>query len=849
MKRLRNFSAKIKQILVIWLGLCCAVVLACVGLAGYEVMTSRAAFRERLQTIAEWVGVSAGSALERHDDAVAADILSTLCSGGDVVAGCLCTADGNILARFHREHELFAFPPPRPDGLSFEHGHFLVYQRIAYKGKPVGVIYLQSVQVIAQGLRRYTGIAAVLVVGGLLFTLVLSTSLQRIISGRILDLARAARSVARSRDYGLRVPNQTHDEFGGLVDDFNDMLGQIQAQDAALQQAHSLLEERVDQRTQELKAEIAERRRAEELLREQVERITFVNQLTCAVVQRADLANVFHVLLGHLEERLAIHFGAAYTFAAHPQGFVVAAHGPKSGAVATAAGERIGDTLSVSESFLRRAQQGDIFQLLPDPELAQAGVGRQLARAGVKFAVVVPLQAEAELLGALILGRCANREFSQSEGDFLRILSDHVALAARQTQLYSQLQTAYKELYATQQAALQQERLRALGQMASGIAHDINNALTPVMGFADLLDRSEPNLSARGRRCLEMIKTAAEDITITVGRMREFYRQRTGDEPLATVELNKAVQQAIDLTRPRWRDIPQQRGIIIDLRVDLDPALTVVLGNESDIRQALVNLIINAVDALPKGGVLTLRTRSLTGRLVSPGLSTGHAAQVEVIDTGVGMDNETRRRCLEPFFSTKGARGTGLGLAMVYGVMERHGGRIEIDSAPGKGTTMRLLFPTDAPARAESIAKTEEFSETGPLRVLCIDDEPLVLEVMEGLLDRLGHQTQTAAGGTQALNLFRAAAERRQAFDVVITDLGMPGMDGRTLAAQLKTESPSTPIILLTGWGMFLNGEERLPSVVDQVLAKPPSISDVQRGLLTVTRGRQASRPKSPAAH
>lgn len=839
MTLLRNLSLKHKQILVIWLSLCSAAILACIGLASYEIVTSRIAFRDRLRNLTELVEISASAALSHHDDALAAEILSTLHSSGDVVAGCLCTSDGRVLARFSPPGAAFVFPPPRPDGMRFEQGHYLIYHRLSYKGTPVGVLCLQSAQIIWVGMRRYAGIAAVLGGGCLAVTLALSAWLQRLIAGRLLDLAHAARNVAKNRDYSLRVAAGSQDEFGGLIDDFNEMLGQIQAQDVALHQARGLLEERVEERTQELRDEIAERRHAEERLREQVERVSLVNQLTRAVVERVDLASVFHVLLGHLEDQLTIDYGAAYTLSADGREFVLSAHGPKSGAIVASTGERIGESIPLAAPFLARAQQGEIFELLPDAGVGQAELGKRLGRAGIRCAVVVPLQAEGALLGALLVGRFIESELGERERSFLRTLSEHVALAARQTQLYAELQTAYKNLHTTQQAALQQERLRALGQMASGIAHDINNALTPVLGFTDLLERNEPNLTANGRRCLGMIKTAAEDITNTVKRMKEFYRQRQGDEPLVEVLLNKAVQAAIDLARPRWRDIPQQRGILIELRAELDPGVTTVRGNESEIRQALVNLIINAVDALPQGGTVTLRTRMVPGGLSPQGRPIVQTSQVEVIDTGIGMDEQTRRRCLEPFFSTKGARGTGLGLAMVYGMMERHGGRIEVDSAPGRGTTMRLVFPTEAGAAVKVKPATDEPSGTAPLRILCIDDEPLVLQVMEELLGNLGHQPQTAAGGMQGLTLFRDAAERRQAFDVVITDLGMPGMDGRTLATQLKSESPHTPVILLTGWGMFLNGEERLPASVDQVLPKPPSIRDVQQGLLRVTRSRK----------
>jgi signal transduction histidine kinase/FixJ family two-component response regulator len=662
----------------------------------------------------------------------------------------------------------------------------------------------------------------------------LSAWFHRLIARPILDLVRTARAVARDKNYALRVPVHRQDELGELIENFNEMLGQVQAQDVALHEARLQLEARVAERTQELSGEMHERQRAEVMLHHQAERISLVNQITRAVAERADLASVFHVLLGHLEDRLAIDFASACTFSPERAEFIVVSHGPNSAALAAAAGERIGEPLPTGDSFLATAERGEIFRLFESDSPPSCELTERLALAGVVRALAMPLQAEGKLLGIIIVGRCVNLDFTTGDSSFLQTLGEHVALAARQSQLYLELQTAYRELHAAQQSALQQERLRALGQIASGIAHDINNALAPVLGFTDLIERSEPNVSARGIRFLQTIKTAAQDIATIVGRMREFYRQRAPDEPLVNLKLNTTVQEAINLTRPRWRDIPQQRGVIINLVADLDPRLTTLLGNESEIRQALVNLIINGVDAMPQGGNLTVRTRQIALPNPNPALPATSSVLVEVIDSGCGMDAETRRRCLEPFFTTKGARGTGLGLAMVYGVMERHGGRIEIETALGHGTTMRLVFAPGPTMKPLAHPKPRQDADLSPLRLLCIDDEPVVLEVLQELLQHLGHQTCTALGAQEGLTLFRDRALRQECFDAVITDLGMPGMDGFSLARQLKSEFPSTPIILLTGWGIFLGADDPVSSTVDLILPKPPAVNDLQSGLATV---------------
>lgn len=394
--------------------------------------------------------------------------------------------------------------------------------------------------------------------------------------------------------------------------------------------------------------------------------------------------------------------------------------------------------------------------------------------------------------------------------------------AEREAELNQELKKAYDELRQTQEAALQQERLRALGQMASGIAHDINNAISPVALYVDLLLESEPNLSARAREYLEITQRAMNDVSHTVARMREFYRKREPELTLVPVDVNEAIRQVVDLTRVRWNDMPQQRGAVIDVRTELEPGLPPIAGIESEIREALTNLVFNAVDAMPEGGVVTVRT-SLLHR------GSSEVVQAEIIDTGIGMDEETQRRCLEPFFTTKGERGTGLGLAMVYGIVRRHSAEIEIESTPRKGTTIRLKFPTIPATRTES--KAVPVVRPSNLRLLVVDDDPLLIKSLHDALQNDGHTVVTATGGQEGIDLFEASAAGSAPFSAVITDLGMPHVDGRRVAAAVKTLSPATPVILLTGWGQKLAAEGDLPSAVDRILNKPPKLGELREAL------------------
>jgi len=265
--------------------------------------------------------------------------------------------------------------------------------------------------------------------------------------------------------------------------------------------------------------------------------------------------------------------------------------------------------------------------------------------------------------------------------------------------------------------------------------------------------------------------------------------------------------------------MPQQRGVVIKVTTELEAGLPPVMGNASELREAATNLIFNAVDAMPEGGTIGVRTRSARS---SSGLA-NHVV-LEIADSGVGMDEETRRRCLEPFFTTKGERGTGLGLAMVYGAAQRHRAVLGIDSAPGKGTRVSLEFAA-APAQPAPDAAAAPGHTSKALRLLLVDDDPAVLKSTQMVLELDGHSIATADGGQAALEALKQA--RDTPFDVVVTDLGMPHVDGNQVAQKVKEFAPSTTVVLLTGWGRRMG--EREPANVDYVLPKPLELDELRQ--------------------
>ncbi len=369
-----------------------------------------------------------------------------------------------------------------------------------------------------------------------------------------------------------------------------------------------------------------------------------------------------------------------------------------------------------------------------------------------------------------------------------------------------ELEKALVELKATQQQVIQQERLSALGQMAAGIAHDFNNTLMPILGFADVLLRNDKMLDdkAETRRCLEMLRTSAKDAASVVSRLREFYRPADSNEEFPIVDLAKLVEQAVALTEPKWRGLTQARGITVDVKTEFK-ACPVVAGEESALREVLTNLLFNAVDAMPQGGRILLATSIENERAV-----------VRISDTGTGMTETVRRRCLEPFFSTKGEHGTGLGLSMVYGIVERHRGQLEIESALGKGTTFIIRLPLAQKLSAAQNTGEVGAQHTSALNVLVVDDEARSREVLTAYLRTDDHSVATASSGREALEKFRL-----RPFDLVVMDRAMPEMNGEQTARFIKQVNGNVPVILLTGFSGQIDAESAKPAAVDVVLNKP----------------------------
>jgi len=437
--------------------------------------------------------------------------------------------------------------------------------------------------------------------------------------------------------------------------------------------------------------------------------------------------------------------------------------------------------------------------------------------------LIVPMTADDRVLGVLSL-RSPDRPFTEADERLVVNIAQLTALMLRSARLYEERTRAFGELGAAQDQLVRTEKLRALGEMASGVAHDFNNVLASILGRAQLL--LERIQDVKLRQWLKVIERAAMDGARTVRRLQDFTGIRR-DQPAVAVDLNQIIQQVLETTESIWRQESHRRGVEIEAVTDLAESLPKVAADPAELREAFTNLVLNAVDAMPKGGKLTLRTSAAEGR------GTGPEVRVEVSDTGTGIAEHIRQKIFDPFFTTKGPKGTGLGLSMAYGILARHGGRITVESEEGRGTTFQLIFPATDQVAEAAPASVAPVGSPPPLHCLVVDDEEEVADVVADILTTAGHTTVVAGNGQAAVD--RLSAER---FDLVFTDLAMPGMTGWQVARAVKDKTPEVPVVMMSGFGVEVAPDELRSNGVDLVLAKPLQIRDVLNAVASMLGGR-----------
>jgi len=556
---------------------------------------------------------------------------------------------------------------------------------------------------------------------------------------------------------------------------------------------------------------ITERKESERTLAERTRQLEAVRAISVEITRELDLGRLLALIVQRAVELVGSAAGAVILWDDHTQSLVPRAWHGCGEWIANIHG-RLGEGLTGTVAAQRRGMLINDYAASPYANLAL------LEHASIVAALGEPLVYQDRLLGVVILYHVEpSRTFTGQHQGLLALLAAQAAIAIENARLFTESRQSYQELQRAQEQLVQTEKLRALGQMSAGMAHDLNNVLAAILGQVELLQIQVANPDVRGSlRTLEM---AARDGAHIIRRLQDFGRQQPG-QPSAPVALAAVVSEALNITRPHWKNEPERRGVSIEIRTAVEH-LPPVLGDDAEIREVLTNLILNAVDAMPGGGSL-----EITGRVVeSDGGREKRQSWVEVYvtDTGMGMAEEVRRRVFDPFFTTKGVHGSGLGLSVVYGIMERHGGHIGVASAPGQGSIFTLRFQI---AQGDSTqGRTRAKPPVGSCRrILLVDDEPHVRETIAELLRSAGHTVIEAEGPT--VGLTRLA---EHAVDLVLTDLGMPDMNGIEFAQSIKRQSPTLPVVLLTGWGDRAVRQDVMRGTVDAVLGKPVGRDELLR--------------------
>lgn len=355
----------------------------------------------------------------------------------------------------------------------------------------------------------------------------------------------------------------------------------------------------------------------------------------------------------------------------------------------------------------------------------------------------------------------------------------------------------------------QRHRMEALGRMTMGVAHDLNNLLSGLIGHIELLkEKAKRNgITDWIQSSIQTIETTAEDGASLIEKLQRYIREDT-QKHFERVVLSSLIEDCITITQPYWYNEPRRQGIEIDVERQLGDVPD-VMGAASELREVFVNLILNAVQAMPDGGTITFETYT----------NDQQAVCARVTDTGIGMGEEVQKNIFEPLFTTKGDQGTGMGLSASYGIIQEHGGDIEVTSEPGKGTTFTLIFPPADESEPEREPAQPEPTPTENVRVLVVDDEEMVRSIVTQLLSLNDHEVDRASSGNEALTMFEDTY-----YDIVFTDFGMPEMTGAELARRLRAMAPDLPVILLTGY----TDTEEAAGEVDDILSKPFKLDELE---------------------
>ena len=717
MFKVRNYSISQKLTWMNMLVSGAALLLACAAFAAYEIEDFRATMVRSLSIQAQIVGANSASALVFDDPATARTNLAALAAAPHIRSAGIYTAEGQLFATWLQNPgdklAVAGVPAGQTEYSRFTSTELILVRVVELQGKRIGVVQIDSdLGEVRDRLERYGGIVAVVLVMSLMAALIFSTIFQRTTARPIAQLAETARIVSREKKYSIRAPlPDTQDEISSLIDAFNEMLGQIQERDTALESAIGAL-------------------------RQSEERYRLVSEISSDYV---------------------------YSLKVNPDGTLVC--------------EWITDPFTRITGYT----PGEInargwSSLYHSGDLALAGQHYETLLEGAADTVELRVVAKNQRVR------------------WIRIYDRPIGAAGKIERIYGAAQdiTVQRQL---EEQLLQTGKMEAIGQLAGGVAHDFNNLLTVIRGYGDLLQK-QPDLSTASREQIAEILEAARRASDLTRQLLAFGRGQVLQ--FRNVSLNRVVEGIESLLR-------RLIGENLELKVVRAPDLGLVKADPGQIEQVIMNLVVNARDAMQTGGRLTIETANtdLTeDEAAQHGIVTaGHYVMLSVSDTGAGMDAETLARAFEPFFTTKeSGQGTGLGLAMVYGIVKQSGGDIHVSTEPGQGTTFRIYFPrleSGEEAARESAPFSLRPAGSGTETILVLEDETALRELVRQVLVRRGYTVLDTGDPAEAI----AICERRgDTIDLLITDVIMPGMSGPQVVERVSRLHPEIRILYTSGY-------------------------------------------------
>jgi len=753
---------------------CVALVLACTSFFVYDLITFRNEIVEGLSILADIIGSNSTAALMFNDPDSAADIMAALTAKRSVIYACIYDAEGKIFTQ-HRLKDVnrdFDLPKDFKRSHRFVNGGLDVVKPIILDGETLGRVYLHSdLEELRSRFRSYVIIMALILAASMLIAFILSSKLQKVISTPILDLARTARTISTGKDYSIRAMQQRgrNDEIGSLFEGFNEMLGQIERRDASLQEARAILEQRVNERTEELQTTVKELERSRQAALSVMEDASAARDDAEREKDRIEamLKSIGDgVLVVDLKQRIVLINSAAEKITGWTN--------------EEAVGRNAEEVFNIISEETREKVESPLITVFAENSIVQLTSPTILIRKGGREVPISDsgapiMDKDGRIMGAILV---------------FRDVSDKKKGEKEKEDLQSQL--------------FQSQKMESIGLLAGGIAHDFNNLLQGILGYTSMIkeridsdDDNYPHLS--------LIEVAAERAADLTQQLLSFARK--GKYNIVSIDAKTIVDNVIGLTQRTF-----DKNIEIVKTFDTD--LHSIPGDRGQVHQALMNVCINAREAMPKGGTLSVSARNLlideTNRDEYRKASPGEYVVFTIRDNGVGMDQETLGRIFEPFFTTRlPGKGTGLGLAMVFGVAQNHGGFVDVTSEKDKGSTFRLFFPAEeAPQKKETVNVEQERkaidyspkkiqADSQERTILIIDDEEIVGYLARDMLQMMGHKTLNASNGREGVDIYK---ERWKEIDLVILDMIMPKMGGLEAFRGLKKINPDVKVIVSSGY-------------------------------------------------